>query len=134
MTNQPDSHTASPNGAARSVRRVVLWALVAAWAGVLFWFSARPGSQIPGGYSEIGHLGEYFVFGTLLYAALRCDLDRSRAASIAVIAASAYGVTDEFHQHFVVMRTPDIADWGIDTVGATLGMLTALALGALRRR
>jgi VanZ family protein len=107
---------------------------VAAWAGVLFWFSAKPGSQIPGGYSEIGHLGEYFVFGALLYAALRCDLDRARAASIAVIAASVYGMTDEFHQHFVAMRTPDIVDWGVDTVGATLGVLAALSLARWSRR
>ena len=111
----------------RRVRRIATWVLVAAWAGVIFWFSTRPGSQIPSGYSDQGHLGEYLIFGVLLYTAVRTDLTRSQAFSIAIIAASLYGMTDEFHQHFVVMRTPDVVDWGVDTIGATLGTLLALA-------
>ena len=102
--------------------------LVVAWAGVIFWFSTKPGSQIPSGFSEQGHLGEYLIFGVLLYTALRTDLARSQAVSIAIFAASMYGITDEFHQHFVVMRTPDIVDWGVDTIGATLGALLALTI------
>ena len=110
--------------------------LVVAWAGVIFWFSTKPGSQIPSGFSEQGHLGEYLIFGVLLYTALRTDLARSRAVSIAIFAASMYGITDEFHQHFVVMRTPDVVDWGVDTIGATLGTLLALAVtrASTRRR
>jgi len=120
----------------RRVRRVASWLLVAAWAGVIFWFSTKPGSQIPSGYSDQGHLGEYLIFGVLLYTAVRTDLARSQAVSIAIIAASAYGMTDEFHQHFVVMRTPDVVDWGVDTIGATLGTLLALAVtrASTRRR
>jgi hypothetical protein len=121
----------------RVARRVASWLLVAAWAGVIFWFSTKPGSQIPSGYSEQGHLGEYLIFGVLLYAAVRADMTRSQAVSIAIIAASLYGMTDEFHQHFVAMRTPDVVDWGVDTIGATLGALLALAASraiAARRR
>ena len=120
----------------RRVRRVASWLLVAAWAGVIFWFSTKPGSQIPSGYSDQGHLGEYLIFGVLLYTAVRTDLTRSQAFSIAIVAASLYGMTDEFHQHFVVMRTPDVVDWGVDTIGATLGTLLALAVtrASTRRR
>jgi VanZ family protein len=112
----------------------VLWALTASWAGVIFWFSSKPGSQIPGGYSEIGHLGEYFIFGVLLSGALRASGMRNRAAIIAIVIASLYGVTDEFHQHFVPMRTPDPADWALDTVGATIGATVVHVALGLRRR
>lgn len=122
------AQTAPATDSRRMLRRVALWALVAAWAGVIFWWSSKPGSQIPGRFAEAGHLGEYFVFGALLYLALRFDLEPWRAAAIAVIVASGYGVSDEFHQHFVVMRTPDVVDWGADTLGASLGMLAARAL------
>jgi hypothetical protein len=111
-----------------------VWALAIAWAGVIFWFSSKPGSQIPGGYSEIGHLGEYFVFGVLLYAALRVSGVRNRTAVVAVAIASLYGVTDEFHQHFVPMRTPDPADWALDTIGATVGATFLHLVMGLRNR
>jgi VanZ family protein len=109
---------------------VACWGAVALWAGVIFRFSALPGSQIPGRFSEIGHFGEYAIFGGLLYLALRIDLDRGAATAVALIVASAYGVSDEFHQHFVVMRTPDVADWGMDTLGATTGAFTVAFLAA----
>jgi VanZ family protein len=100
---------------------VALWALCAVWAGVIFWFSSRTGSQIPGRYSEIGHLGEYAIFGTLLYGALRASGVRRGAILVAVAVASIYGITDEFHQHFVPQRTPDPVDWATDTFGAAAG-------------
>ena len=118
-----------------AVRRAVGWLLAGAWAGVIFWFSTRAGTQIPSGYSDQGHLGEYLIFGVLLYIALRVDLTRSQALSLAIVIASCYGMTDEFHQHFVVGRTPDILDWGVDTIGATLGVTLAHgAAAALARR
>ncbi|HEY5541201.1 MAG TPA: VanZ family protein [Coriobacteriia bacterium] len=117
-----------------SLKAYPLWALCVAWAGVIFWFSSKPGSQIPGQFAEIGHLGEYFVFGVLLYAALRASGRREAAAATALIVASLYGMTDEFHQHFVVMRTPDVVDWGVDTVGAACGVLASRAAAALARR
>ena len=130
MTDAPTTS----NAATSTLRRVALWMLVVAWAGVIFWFSTKPGTQIPGRFSEIGHLGEYFVFGVLLYSALRTDLTPARAAAIAIIVASCYGMSDEFHQHFVFMRTPDVVDWGTDTIGATVGMLVARGLGRFAKR
>jgi len=117
-----------------SPARYPLWLLCALWAGVIFWFSTKPGTQIPGRFSEIGHFGECFIFGLLLYAALRASGVGARAASIALIAASLYGITDEFHQHFVYMRTPDVTDWGVDTIGAACGILAAFTASALQRR
>ncbi len=112
--------------------RVTLWAIVIAWATAIFLVSSMPGSDLPGFLPpEIGHLGEYFVLGGLLYLALRVDLNPGRALILAVVIASAYGVTDEFHQRFVVMRTPDVYDWVLDTIAAFAGAWIALVV--LRR-
>jgi VanZ family protein len=111
-----------------------LWVACVAWAGVIFWFSSRSGSQIPGRFSELGHFGEYFIFGALLYWALRLSGRRDIAAAAALIVASLYGMSDEFHQHFVPTRTPDVMDWGVDTLGAACGILIAATTLALTKR
>jgi VanZ family protein len=105
--------------------RTIPWLLVAAWATIIFIGSAQSGSTLPGGYSIQGHLGEYFVLGALLVWALNPDGDRRSAIVLAILLASLYGITDEFHQRFVVMRNPDVVDWMLDTIGATAGALTA---------
>jgi VanZ family protein len=116
----------------QSATRWVAWAAVAAWAGVIFAGSSVPGSRLPGGYSVYGHLGEYAVLGLLLALAMWRGRPPWRVVALAVIMASAYGVTDEFHQSFVPMRTPDPVDWATDTVGALAGALLGVTL--IRRR
>jgi len=114
-------------------RRIAFWSAVAAWAGVIFFMSSVPGSELPGRIPpELGHFSEYFVLGVLLYLALLADLPPRRALALAIVLASMYGVTDEFHQRFVVMRTPDVKDWAMDTAGALTG--AGIALIALGRR
>jgi len=112
------------------------WIAVAVWAGAIFIGSSRPGSTIPGGYSVQGHLGEYFILGALLFWAFRPRREAGRAVALALVTASLYGITDEWHQHFVVMRTPDVTDWGLDTIGALLGALALCGIleWAQRRR
>lgn len=116
-------------------RRVAFWAPAIAWAGVIFAMSSVPGSQIPGRIpSWVGHVVEYLVLGALLYVALRLDLPPSRAFVAAAAIASAYGVTDEFHQRFVYLRTPDVADWAVDTLSAVAGAGLARAWEQRTRR
>lgn len=80
--------------------------------------------------SPIAHFCEYTLLGVLLANALHASgLARARAWAIAIVCASAYGVTDEIHQIFVADRTCDPADWLVDTIGATLGAsITRLVL------
>jgi VanZ family protein len=101
-----------------------------AWASLIFSMSALPGSRVPGRLGPLAHFVEYAVFAALLYVALRVDMDGRRAALLAVVIASAYAVTDEFHQSFVPLRTPDPVDWLVDTIGAAAGALGARALEA----
>jgi VanZ family protein len=109
-------------------RRFALWAATAAWAATIFFASSIPAGDLPPGrYGTIGHLIGYAVLGFLAFLALRVDQPSRKAAILAVLLASFYGVTDEFHQSFVPGRTPSVYDWVIDTAGAALGVATALA-------
>ncbi len=66
---------------------------------------------------------------------LRLSRSKGEAIAIASILASFYGITDELHQAFVPMRTPDVTDWGLDTLGAFAGALVvAWLVDALRQR
>ena len=119
------------------VRSLVRWVPVLAWMAVIFGLSATPGSRLPSHFpSALGHFVAYAVLGGLLVLALGKRAPYGRSVAIAVILASLYGVTDEFHQAFVPLRTPDVADWGMDTLGAFVGAwFTAwLALYVAQRR
>jgi len=72
------------------------------------------------------HMTEYAIFGMLLYGSSRHKRPfdwHPRRALICVAIAAAYSLTDEFHQRFVPGRGPSLWDCGIDTIGATLGVL-----------
>jgi VanZ family protein len=45
-----------------------------------------------------------------------------------MLAASAYGAIDEFHQSFVPGRDCNVWDWLADTLGAFLGALAVMLL------
>lgn len=104
---------------------IIRWALVLIWMGVIFGMSSIPGSHVPGRFGNEAHVAEYAVLGLLLVFALNPRTNTVRALIIAVVAASAYGISDEFHQFFVPGRVPDPADWGRDTLGACIGAVAA---------
>jgi len=102
--------------------RMLLWMPPLLWAGVIFWLSSIPGTDLPPtGFSSLAHVVVYLILSALIFIALRPGVDRASAICLAILLASAYGVTDEIHQSFVPNRTPDIADWGFDTIGAAIG-------------
>jgi hypothetical protein len=109
-------------------RALLTWLPPALWALVIFLASAMPGSAVPGGLSVPGHLGEYAVFGALLFLASRRSRTLERAMWTALAVASAYGITDELHQAFVPGRTADPLDWSLDTLGAALGIALVVLL------
>ena len=101
-------------------RRIALVASIA-WMGLIFALSSLPGSAVPGRFGSLGHLVLYTVLGALYLIVLRRDSGAWRPVLLAVMLASIYGISDEFHQSFVPGRTPDPADWLVDTAGALLG-------------
>lgn len=79
---------------------------------------------------KLAHLTEYAIFSLLIYASFLDTVDfewRPRLALGGIVIAGLYSLTDEYHQSYVVGRTPSIIDCGIDTVGASLATLIPFA-------
>lgn len=89
---------------------------------MIFWASSHSRVAAPDlGFANIDKVAHFFVYGLL--ATLTVRLGRSgRAAWFALLAVSAFGVTDEFHQSFVPGRSCSAADWVADTLGAALAV------------
>jgi len=115
------------------VRRLLLWIPACAWMAVIFYASSVPGDEITiHVWDKLLHLGVYSVLGICFLLATangRRSQVTVKAAVLAVLLATAYGVTDEFHQNFTPERTPDVMDVLADTLGATVGVT---AIGVLR--
>jgi len=116
-----------------SARTLLGWLPAAMWSAVIFAGSSVPGSSIPGRFSVLGHLSEYAVLGALVCFAVR-GLPQRRAIAIALLACALYGASDELHQAFVPLRTPDPRDWGTDVIGAALGAGLFFAIRAWAAR
>ena len=102
------------------------WALVAAWMAVVFVVSSLSRLGIAARVPDwISHPVEYGIGAVLLCRALTAPgrVPRGTSAVTAVLLATLYGVTDEYHQSFVPGRTADPADVGKDFLGATAAAL-----------
>ncbi len=115
----------------------VLWICVALYAAFIFWLSSLSSVPDPGGAVASGdklfHLMLYFLFGSLLYLAMRCTWETMPASHVIMFTTLAvifYGITDELHQSFVINRDPSILDVFADGLGGFLG---ALAIHIVRR-
>jgi VanZ family protein len=110
--------------------------LAVLWAGVLFYASSQPNPfpLLPRGlftHDKLLHAGAYAVLGALACGALVWRRLRwVRALVLASLVATAYGVTDEWHQSYVPGRDADPHDLLADAAGALVG---ALAAGVILR-
>jgi VanZ family protein len=119
----------------RLTRTLLRWLPAVAWAAVIFVLSAQPGSRVPGRWSTELHMAVYAVLGALVWLALGGRNAGWKGFVTAVLIASLYGASDEFHQSFVPTRTPDVADWAADTLGAAIGVSVAwIVARAVARR
>jgi hypothetical protein len=109
-----------PTPARRTLfRRDLFWPI--AIAALIFLASSRSRVMDVGMVPESDKIAHFAVYGLL--ATLVCRLGHGwRAAAGALLVASLYGATDEWHQSFVPGRTPQVADWIADTVGAALAV------------
>ena len=122
---------------------VLLWGPVLFVMALIFYFSSLsdPGGP-PGGISDkAAHFLIYAALGAALVRALAggraMRMDTSRV-TMATLAGTLYGVSDELHQWFVPPRTPELMDLAADSLGALAGAaamaLLARAFARLRRR
>ena len=105
--------------------RLDLWLPPFVLMGVIFAFSAQPSLDSGLGLiDQVGrkliHFGEYALLSFLWWRALASVTNPRRAAVLAFVIASAYAVTDEYHQTFVDGRHGNAVDWLIDTAGAAV--------------
>jgi VanZ family protein len=108
-----------------ALRRCILWVPVVLYALLIFHFSSQS-HPLPAltrlVWDKALHTTEYAGFALLLCRALRGEgLRWGRSIVLALILASVYAATDEWHQFFVPERSADVADWAADVVGATAG-------------
>ncbi len=94
---------------------------------VIFFLSDQPNLHTDLGIVDLVgrkliHFGEYALLCWLLQRALlgTFAIATRNAVLAALLVASAYAATDEFHQSFVPGRSATVRDWAIDTAGALL--------------
>ncbi len=118
--------------------RAWLWAPPILYMGLIFYLSSEsnPMPEVTAReWDKALHVVEYGALGVLLYRALTGEgLAKMSSLVLALIAASAYGASDEWHQAFVPLRSSDISDWIADTTGSVVGVVSyAIFRVALRR-
>jgi VanZ family protein len=92
------------------------------WMGVIFYFSTRSTTGVPGTYAQrfiilkSFHLIEYAVLFLLLFFGFQARLPSA-------VMAYLYALSDEFHQSFTPGREPKFRDTLIDLTGIFIGMI-----------
>ena len=80
---------------------------------------------------KLGHFSEYTILALLLWRALYSGATLRTKTPIlfgaVFLACAVFAVGDEFHQSFVESRTPSDRDVLLDSAGAFLGALIAVA-------
>ncbi len=101
------------------------WFPVIGYSAIIFFVSSLSDLKTPGVFlisDKICHVGEYFIFGWLLSRALMSTGKRGVTVFILVLFGTfLYGLSDEYHQSFVIGRTSSFLDVLADLVGGTIG-------------
>lgn len=107
------------------------------YAAMIFGFSHQP--TVPASIEifndKVLHFVLYAGLGLLVSRALT-NAGASNKISrwvMAAVVASAYGLSDEWHQSFVPGRSVELADWLADTAGGAAGAFIYGKLAAWRK-
>jgi len=108
--------------------------LLLAYCGLIFFLSSQSKLiDTPLDFpnkDKLIHATAYAIMAYAAWAAFRHHIERRLLlAFMSVLFASIYGVSDEFHQSFVVGRDADVWDWLADSIGAVI-----MAVVLYRRR
>lgn len=102
----------------------MFWVPSLATAALIAGLSHQPDLGLPDRFPDgPAHAIEYGFFALTLVFALTRGFERSRrsarALAVAVVIASLYGISDEWHQG-LIGRDAAASDWVADTIGATI--------------
>lgn len=105
------------------------WAPLYVYAGFIFYVSSipkpLPDISIPY-FDKFLHIIEYTIFGILAARAFKSSSREVLCKNfkiLTVLAAVAYGASDEVHQLFVSCRACDAFDLAADMAGGTIGAI-----------
>lgn len=111
------------------LKRAYLWLPPIAWMGLIFHFSsgrvfvASPVYWQDFTVKKVGHVLLFGFLAILVYRGLRGEgVPRKKAAIWAILFATFYGGTDEFHQMFTQGREARVRDVFIDGAGAIIAV------------
>lgn len=120
---------------AKIIKQLNAWLPVILWAALIFHFSSGTIPVASNVYwqnfavKKTGHVLLFGAMAILIYRALRMSgVDRKKAAILALVLATFYGASDEYHQMFTQGRESRIQDVFIDSGGAFLVILTTYYL------
>lgn len=96
------------------------------WAGLIFYLSSQPSIDAPAlfpGQDKLFHLIAFGMLGFLTMGTLQATHSGYQSKQLwrVALAMMLYGISDEFHQHFVPGRFVDAYDVLADAVGGLLG-------------
>ncbi len=106
---------------------------------VLYWLALITATSLPSNdipniklNDKIEHFLAYLILGFLFNLAVlvqdKFKLLREKAYFSTIILLSFYAIIDELHQIFIPGRECSFLDWGADTIGIILGVLTTYYL------
>jgi VanZ family protein len=106
----------------RKMSKLVFLLFVLLWMALIFIFSSQPYESQE--IRKSAFVTEYTVLGILIFQTLRMIFPRVWGNSlISISLCYLYAVTDEYHQAFIVNRSPLFTDVLLDTGEATAGIL-----------
>lgn len=111
----------------------VTWALLIAIATTIPLPETPVATELP--LDKMGHFGLYGIFGWTLGRGLRLSgRDIFPAYWLAWLGGIIFAAADESHQGLVPSRVPSMADWTVDVIGLSLGLLLYAVLIARRKK
>lgn len=111
------------------------WIPAIIWMLIIFYLSHQPAQNLESVFPFFqnffpfmksfngGHFVAYFILAISFYWGLGRRYTNFRGKLFVVFLCIVYGLTDEYHQSFIVGRHPDMADLRNDTIGAAIAMI-----------
>lgn len=108
---------------------IIFWFPVLVFMGLIFYISSFPGSEILPIFPFQDIVFHFFIYLMLAFFFSRAmqyaypNITTAKTILFTVIFGTFYGLTDEFHQAFVPLRTCSGLDVFIDSLGSISGSL-----------
>jgi VanZ family protein len=111
---------------------IVRWLFVVLWMSVIFALGSIPSLQAPFAHpydvalQKLAHVGEYAVLTVLFWWTFQLYAgSKARAWVFAALVAAFYGLSDAWHQSWIVGRHGSFRDVGVDALGIVAGYMLA---------